>query len=321
MTTPRLRIPLGLVPLSLLLALLGTASAATPEQRALAYLAREVPRWRPDNGCFSCHHNGDAARALYQAERLQRTVPAAALEATTEWLAHPERWDHNGGDGPFSDKRLARLQFTAALAEAVAAGAIPESKRPALNAAARRLAEDQADDGSWPLEGEDTLGTPATWGRPLATARARLVLRAVDPEGMRAAIARSRAWLEALSIRSVPQAAAILIGLDPDEAPEVRQKAARWLQESVGPDGAWGPYATSPPEPFDTALALLALKRTAPGPERAGLIARGRKALIARQYEDGSWPETTRPAGFESQAQRLSTAAWATLALLETAAE
>ncbi|MFN0122677.1 MAG: hypothetical protein ACKV2V_19440, partial [Blastocatellia bacterium] len=35
--------------------------------RAVAFLAREVPAWPARNSCFSCHNNGDAARALYVA--------------------------------------------------------------------------------------------------------------------------------------------------------------------------------------------------------------------------------------------------------------
>ena len=38
---------------------------ASPEDRALAFLGREVPLWSRSNHCFSCHNNGDAARALY----------------------------------------------------------------------------------------------------------------------------------------------------------------------------------------------------------------------------------------------------------------
>jgi hypothetical protein len=39
--------------------------------------------------------------------------------------------------------------------------------------------------------------------------------------------------------------------------------------------------------------------------------------LMRRQLADGSWPETTRPAGQASYAQRISTTAWALLALIE----
>ncbi len=60
------------------------------EQRAIDYLAREVPRWSKENHCFSCHNNGDAARALYVARRLGYRVPGEALADTTAWLLRPQ---------------------------------------------------------------------------------------------------------------------------------------------------------------------------------------------------------------------------------------
>src|SRR2546426_2310157 len=107
----------------LLLVAIAAEPSATPEERAIAYLAREVPRWSADNKCFSCHNNGDAARALYTAVKLSYRVPAGALDDTSAWLATPDRWDQNGGEGPFSDRRLARIQFAAALRTAVETGA------------------------------------------------------------------------------------------------------------------------------------------------------------------------------------------------------
>src|SRR5437588_8958798 len=100
----------------------GGATESNPERRALAYLAQEVPRWSRENKCYSCHNDGDAARALYTAVRLGCSVPPKALRDTSGWLVRPQQWDHNGGESPFSDKKLARIQFAAALAEGVAAG-------------------------------------------------------------------------------------------------------------------------------------------------------------------------------------------------------
>src|SRR5437764_2849175 len=131
---------------------------ATPEARALGFLAREVPRWARENRCYSCHNNGDAARALYAAVRVGRTVPPAALADTTRWLERPEGWDHNGGDGAFSDRKLARLQFAAALAAAVDAGLAKDRK--ALRRAAELVAAHQAKDGSWKVGAPGTLGSP-----------------------------------------------------------------------------------------------------------------------------------------------------------------
>src|SRR5947209_17144775 len=117
----------------------------TAESRAVAYLVDEVPRWSRENKCYSCHNDGDAARALYTAVRLGCSVPPKALRDTSGWLVRPQQWDHNGGESPFSDKKLARIQFAAALAEGVAAGCVKE--RQALLHAAELVAEHQEKDG------------------------------------------------------------------------------------------------------------------------------------------------------------------------------
>jgi hypothetical protein len=85
---------------------------------------------------------------------------------------------------------------------------------------------------------------------------------------------------------------------------------------------------TSPSEPFDTALAVLALDSLEPRSSRAApaftnealreAIAAGRGYLLRQQLQDGSWNETTRPAGQTSYAQRISTTGWALLALIES---
>ena len=79
-----------------------------------------------------------------------------------------------------------------------------------------------------------------------------------------------------------------------------------------------GPYVTSPPEVFDTALALLGLAAHCDRRARREMIRRGREFLVGAQQPDGSWPETTRPPGADSYAQRISTTGWALLALLAT---
>jgi hypothetical protein len=290
----------------------------SPEIRALSYLAREVPRWSAENKCFSCHNNGDAARALYNAKRLAYPVSTESLGDTTAWLAAPDRWDHNGGDGPFSDKRLARIQFAAALRSAVEAGVLAD--RNALIEAAQRVADDQDADGAWPSDAAQTVGSPATYGRPLATFMARETLGAADTERFAANIERADTWLRGMQIHSMIDAAAVLLASS-DSQPvwrDQRDRALALIRKGQSEGGGWGPFATAAPEPFDTALVLLALLRSSNGPHVRTVVQRGREFLIANQLQDGSWTETTRPAGAESYAQRLSTTAWATLALIET---
>lgn len=297
-----------------------TDEPAAPEARAVRFLAAEVPRWSRENRCFSCHNNGDAARALYEASRAGLRVPADAVADTTAWLGKPAGWDHNGGEGPFSDKRLARVAFTTALATATRTGAIRD--RAALHDAAVRLARDQSDDGSWTLEGEEAPGSPTAYGRALATFLARESLAAADPARFRAAIARGDGWLRRRPIVNVGDASVALMAaaLDGSGSSAARRRAALdLLRRAQSDDGGWGPYVTSPPEPFDTAIALLGLVRCGDAPDSTRrMIARGRRFLIAQQRDDGGWPETTRPPGGTSYAQRISTAGWATLALIAT---
>jgi squalene cyclase len=301
-------------------ALAGPA-AATPESRALAYLAREVPRWSAENKCFSCHNNGDGARALYTAVRLSFPVPPQALADTTDWLARPAQWDHNGGDSSASDKDLARIQFAAALVEALDASALKD--RAPLRRAAKLIAERQHADGSWKAGAEGAVGSPATHGTALATYHARRVLDRADPKEYRAAIARADDWFRRVKLTSVLDAAAVLLGLEgsaDDGAASQRRTCFALLQKGQACDGGWGPYVNSPPEPFDTAVVLLALSRCVDRKVAPEMIRRGRTFLIGLQEKDGSWRETTRPPGAESYAQRLSTTGWATLALLATRA-
>ncbi len=282
-----------------------------------------MPRWSLENNCFSCHNNGDAARALLQAAKAGLHVPEAALADTLRWLQKPEGWSHNGGEGPFSDKRLARVAFTSALATAVSTGRVKD--RQALSKAADQLALDQAQDGSWPLEGEDATSAPATYGKPLTTLLARECLAIADPARFQSAIDRADEWLMHRKVQNVTDACVTLLVLSspkthplPDTTATTRPHALEVLVRCQAEDGGWGPDAFSPPEPFDTALALLALSKCEPSPTVKAMIARGRKFLIKEQHDDGSWPETTRPPGNASYAERISTAGWATMALLAT---
>jgi hypothetical protein len=298
---------------------LAAQEPAAAEDRAVAYLSREVPGWRSEHACGSCHNNGDAARALLRARQLGRAVDAAALENTLAWLRDPGAWEKAPGEPGTADLVLARLQFGAALAAAVEAAAITD--RAPLLEAARRIASDQAEDGGWRIAHQSRLGSPVTWGRSVATWLGRETLRAADPDRHAAAIARAEAWLMETPADSVMEAAVRLLALDASEdarAEARRADAEAFLLRARGSGGGWGPWPGSPPEAFDTALALLALHRRDPDAHREA-IAQARRFLASLQLGPGGWPETTRPAGYQSYAQHISTSGWAALALLETA--
>jgi len=83
---------------------------------------REVPRWHAEEGCFSCHNNGDAARALMAASATDPAAVGAALAGTFKWLADPPAWNRAVVNRGVDNKTLARVQFAAALVDAVARG-------------------------------------------------------------------------------------------------------------------------------------------------------------------------------------------------------
>jgi Squalene-hopene cyclase C-terminal domain len=280
---------------------------ATPEQRATGYLSREVPRWYAENKCYSCHNNGDAARALYFAVRQGRSISRGALDGTSEWLAAPERWDHNRGNPAFSDKKLARIQFAAALAEATKAHVM--KKRAPLIVAAAAVAREQSRDGSWIVDADADVGSPATWGTALATYMARGVLEAAGAKSFAGPVAKANAWFAAYQPSGVFESAVKLMAV-----PGATGLAGKIVAAQAS-DGGWGPRMHSPSEPFDTAIVVLALSRAGEGAEA---VVRGRAYLIANQEKDGGWAETTRPPGGHSYAQHISTSGWATQALLAT---
>jgi hypothetical protein len=297
----------------------GLSERLSPEARAVAFLSAEVPRWSRENRCFSCHNNGDAARALYQASRAGYVVPESALADTTHWLSRPADWEHNGGSGPESDKRLARIVFTNTLDTAVETGWVRDPSL--LSRAASRLVLDQDSRGFWRLEGDEVIGSPATYGRTLATFWARQCLSSADPDRFRAAIARADSWLTSQEISTVADASVCLMISAPIQPPAGNDRQMRSLEllgKGQSEEGGWGPRTLSPPEPFDTALVLLGLEKCEPLPNVLNMIARGRAFLVAQQQTDGSWIETTRPPGNVSYAQRISTTGWAAQALFAT---
>jgi len=292
---------------------------SSPELRAIAFLSIEVPKWSRENACFSCHNNGDAVRALAGAAAAGLLKDQRPVADSLTFLSQPDKWDANGPEGPFKDKKLARLQFAAAQAEAFAAGWLTD--RESLNRAAEQLLELQSADGSWPTDAEGSIGSPVTYGPALATVLAVRTLQSVDRMRHAAAIAKGRSWLRTREPRSVLAASATLWGLvgeDSQAANEQGTRSKRLLRQGEAEHGGWGPFVNSPPEVFDTAVVALALASLPDQKEWQPYLRRARKYLIAQQETDGGWPATTRPPGVDSYSQRISTSAWALQALLVT---
>jgi hypothetical protein len=295
------------------------AIAPQSEDRAIAYLSREVPRWSGENGCFSCHNNGDAARALYIARQSGISVPEEALADTTSWISRPAEWDEIKREAGFSSKSLARIQFGEALVEAVSAGVI--DNKGLLLDAAERLLPYQQNDGSWKIDLPAEVGSPVTYGFVLATYMARRILESADLARFKASVDRADQWLAAQEPAIIMDAATLVLALTDRPAAASQQRvevSLRVLLDGQSSDGGWGPYPNSPSEVFDTAMSLLALQTRRGEPRVDAAVERGRRYLTDTQLSDGGWPGTTRPSGAPSYAQHISTTGWAAIALIKT---
>jgi hypothetical protein len=257
-------------------------------EKALQFIAAEVASWEKDNHCYSCHNNGDGARALMMAGHR----PDAG---TLAWFDSPQQWDQKTKSPGSSDLKLARMQFFVAAAAAKRAGF--SIKDQALIEAERLVLADQGADGCWIVDTGELAGGPVTWGTSLATA---LVVKSLS-EGQGETKQRAVQCIQQRQNDFVVDLAALVMTTPTDTATRKR------LLDAQGSDGGWGVRARRPAEVFDTAIALLALE---------GKNQRASAFLSARQLENGSWPETTRPTGAQSYAHAISTSAWATMALL-----
>ena len=291
------------------------ASLSSVVAKGVAFLRTELPKAR----------NGDAARALLEAGARGYDV-GTSLDDTLNFLKNPAGWDQHKAPNGADDKRLARVQFASALAVAERHGKAASTD---LEAAAKLLVADQAADGSWTLDQSPSLGSPATYGTILATwsARTSLIASGMLPDNF--TIVQADRWLRGLTVENVDDASALLLALDLTGdvmADGLRRTALAMVRSGQAETGGWGPDATSPPQVFDTAVAVLALSALKVEPriarstfrpeELLAAIAKGKAFIESQQGPDGSWPGTRRPAGQESYPQRIATTGWALLALL-----
>jgi hypothetical protein len=303
----------------------GQPDAGGVVEKGVAYLVVEVPRWRAEHSCYSCHNNGDAVRALVAAAGRGHEV-GTSIDDTLAWLATPERWDSNAQRSGSDDLPLGRIQFAATLQQMVV---WERAGQAALDRASLLLLPLQKEDGSFRPNETQTIGGATAYGPMLATAMAHRVLSRSRAEAAQQPAAMARRWMRRSAMNSVLDASSVLIGLerDGDEEADVRREdALKVLKQAQGPDGGWGPFQTSQSDVFDTALALMALvmvrnveqlhETTYTVRELEAAIGAARKYLMGTQNPDGSWPETTRPANGESYAQRISTTAWTLQALM-----
>jgi hypothetical protein len=149
--------------------------------------------------------------------------------------------------------------------------------------------------------------------------QARRALQQLDGRKYATEIKRAEEWARKTPVKSVLDAAAVLMILERDSdtgAVAQRGRCLGLIRKGEAKDGGWGPHVSSASEVFDTAVVVLALSVQPPNDDLVAMRKRGQTYLRTEQQEDGSWKETTRPSGGVSYAQRISTTGWALQALL-----
>lgn len=293
--------------------------------RGVGYLVKEVPKWKAQPPCSSCQYNGDAARALLTAAAKGFDI-GTSLDGTLAFLKQPAKWDQTKSPEGFDDKQLARVQFAAALAVAERHGKAASTD---LEQAAKLLVADQKADGSWTLDQSQGIASPATYGTIIATWSVRTTLIASGMQPDHFTIVAADRWIRGIVPENVIDAAGAILALELASdvmADNLRRNALQIIRQGQAPDGGWGVSVGAKPQVFDTAMVVLALslldveprlaRSTYRAEELKEAVAKGKAYLVSQQRSDGSWPETTRPADKESYAERVSTAAWAMLALM-----
>ena len=265
----------------------------------------------------------------------RRAAPGAggrAPRSTTRWLARePQRWETNGGgEGGADDKRLARIQFAHATTAAFAAALVPKAPSARPRKSSPPISRP---DGSWRLDSSDSIGSPATYGTALATVFARRTLVAPELPSMKERIARADRWLARSASTTCPmrRQSCLLSPIAPAvQLPDNCAPRVSFCRKARDATAAGDRTSRRPPSHSTRrwparphALPGGVLARRADRAAKTTLDDRDReRAGLSRrqQLADGSWNETTRPAGQTSYAQRISTTAWALLALVETRA-
>jgi len=77
-------------------------------QRAANYLSREVGSWKAEHNCYSCHHHGDGARALFAATQVTTDSMTPTIKEAAECLGGRTNGIITARNGPFSDRKLAQ---------------------------------------------------------------------------------------------------------------------------------------------------------------------------------------------------------------------
>ena len=230
-----------------------------------------------ENQCFSCHHQGDGARALASARAQGWKLPAETLDSSQQWLEKLEDWHHQKGDPNAKDPLLADLQFSMTRCSDAIIDGIRDRIPPMVSVGGGAIVDPSERGRLLGLGVRAHSGNARCSRFSLGHFLAWRLLKAAAYPAFSSARERAEKWLLQIPIQHVPNAACKLLFVQERDQGAQGESilCLEFLMKSQSRFGGWGPYPGSPAEIFDTSLALIALATHARDERIAMIMKRG----------------------------------------------
>ena len=301
----------------------GSAVAIRPReagQRGLDWLLNSAVEWQRRESCYGCHVQSFAVMGagvgaanryeikISQADELANYLisiqnPAGDLTAGAGQSFRPGVQTALGGLGLSQYDRNGEGDFGAALVKM-----------------ADWFVERQADDGRWPIDGNEApveQGDAMMTGSVLETVVA--AQRHQHSAEYAAAIDRGAQWLRSAPVETTQDIAFAIIGLRAAGVKENDTDVKRLvdlLRSRQQDDGGWGETASLGSNGYATGQVLYSFKQ-ADVPIRDEAFQRGALWLLQNQQEDGSWQQINSQQTSAGRSSNFATTMWAVIGLGE----
>lgn len=272
-------------------------------ERGLAFLEKDVAKWRKEHECSTCHHGTMTVWAYAEAKRQGYAVDAETVAETVQWAKQRfmERIDK-----PRDPRPGWKMVSTPAIYLALMAQFVDKQEAVTadeLNRIAGHLVRHQEADGSWAWSSAPPINRPPPFfeSDEVATRWAYMALRPhvpADPtesSGARDSRKKAATWLGQTKPADTTQAAALrlLMKVRDGESTKAARPEFAHLLKRQNKDGGWGQLEDLPSDAYGTGQALYVLNLAGVKNDREE-IERGLAFLVANQQEDGSWPMKSR---------------------------
>lgn len=305
------RVSIGIVLTALCVLLLGALPVRSGIQqngrkaaeRGLAFLQKDVAKFRATKKCASCHEGTITVWALTEAQSQGYAIAPESLAEIAKWTRDGQL---SGIDLPRETPAGKRGLNTTALYLGMLDLAVPGQQAvPSddLKRIASHLVRYQEADGAWSWSAAPAQNRPppvmesdevATLIGYLAL-EPRLSADSSEASAIRASRDRAAAWLEKSAAGDSNQAAALrllLAARSGKSGKEFRHELDAFVKRQNS-DGGWSPTKDLPSDAYSTGQALYFLRLSGVKKDRTA-IQRGVAFLVGQQRSDGSWLMTPR---------------------------